>query len=200
MCARARTGVETPFAAPVVPEVKIMMNGASPPTVTASTVPSLAQQVVKAEVTVAAVSADAHDPPRRVGRNVFRRVELGALVAVDDHNLGRRSGQPHRDRRRRERGEQRYVHRAQPPDPQQRDDELLGLAHQHADTITRTDPDVRQRCRAPLGLHPKASIRHVMHGQVWFDDRERHPIGRMIVTQQPGDARIRRGITIPELR
>ncbi|MBB5081487.1 hypothetical protein HNR40_006982 [Nonomuraea endophytica] len=126
----------------------------------------------------------ADDLPRGVRGKVGGRVEFGALVGVGDHHLGGVAGDPDRDRRRCERGEQGHVDRAQPPDGQQGDDQFGGLAHQRGDPVSPAHAQLRQGAgQAGRGLAQFAE-RQIPAGQVRLDDGERHGVGRVPVTQQ----------------
>jgi hypothetical protein len=141
------------------------------------------RHVGEGEIAFATASSMGDDPPRRVRRDVLGGIELGALVVVDDHNLGRGPREAHRDRRRCERGEERHVHCTEPPDSQQRDDQSFRLAHQDADAITLGDAHACETGGEPFGLRPQLAERQIVSREIGRRDRERDVVGGMVIAE-----------------
>ena len=70
------------------------------------------------------------------------RAELGALPGVADRDARVARVQPHRDRGRRKRREERYVNGAAPPDREQRDRQIRGLRHQRGHPVAGAHADM----------------------------------------------------------
>jgi len=130
------------------------------------------------------VGADDHHLPRRIGGDVLARVELGTLVGVGDDHLRSACQRPLRDGGGSERREQRHLHRAQAPDPEQNTGQGDAFAHQGGHPVSRTDAQPRQRRGDPLRGLPQLPVCQVHTGQILLDDRERHRVGGMAVAQQ----------------
>ena len=116
----------------------------------------------------------------------IRLFDLGPLILVGYDDFRRAGGEPQLDGRPGECGEQRDVDRAQAPDRQQGDDQILGLAHQGGDRISRLDTECGQCRRALLGPAPQLCVGQVRRRQVRIDDRERDRVRIVPVAEQFG--------------
>lgn len=133
------------------------------------------------------------DAARRVVRQVGAWVEFVALVGVDDHNVRTRAFQPQGDGLRRERGEQRDVDRAEPPDREDEGDQVGALAHQGRHPVAGTDAKPLQRSRIAVRVRRKLTEgqRGRLAGAV--DDGERDAVRGVPVAQQPRHVEDRSG-------
>lgn len=143
--------------------------------------------------------AGGHDDPRRVGGQVVARVEFRPLTRVDDDHAGPVADDPLSDRGRRERGEQRHVDRAEPPDREQCGDQFGGLAHERRDPVAGPHAVRGQRGGEPGGSGLEPAVREVAAAEVGLDERERDGVGRMPSAQQLGRVRVRRGVGLQQV-
>ncbi len=138
------------------------------------------------------------DLPRHVGGKIGARGELARLVVVGHDHLGAAGVEPEGDRRRREGGEQRHVHRAATPDAENRDHQIRGLAHERGDVVAGFDTEIRQRRGEARRAFPKLTVGEVGGTQIGVDDGERHRIGGVVVAQQSGCAGVCRVVPLEQ--
>jgi len=121
--------------------------------------------------------------------------QLVALAGVDDDDASAAALEPHLDGRRREGGEQRYVHGADSPQAQENRHQVGALSHQRRHPVPGPDT---QRGESGGGLFRPAlqpPVRKVPGLKVGIDDRERHTFARVPVAEQlcgddtPGELR-----------
>ncbi len=142
--------------------------------------------------------ANGNDAPRCIGGHIGRRVELAALIGVDEHQLGVTALQAHRDCLRRECGEQGHVHGAASPYRQQSHHEFGGLAHQRGHRVTGPDVELGQRRGQACRSFPQVAIGQVMSCQVRLNDGETHLVGGVVIAQQSRGTRIRSAEPVDE--
>ena len=115
---------------------------------------------------------------RHEGHVLVERAGVGPrLDPVDGHQRGRRRRRQHvGDLVGREPGVERDVHRAGPPDAEQRGDQVGAVGQHDADRLSRPDAGGRQLGGCRLGLRPQVGPRVVDAAGV---DRQRRGIGRL---------------------
>ena len=138
------------------------------------TVPRVpARHRVPGDVALPGPVAHGHDPPRRIRGHVGPGVELDPLPAVA-HDHRRATGlQPHHDPLRGERGEQRHVHRSQPPHRQQHDRQLQPLWQQRRHPTARPHPQRRQPGGERLRPAAQLAVGHIDRARI-SDNGDRH--------------------------
>jgi len=112
---------------------------------------------------------------------------------ADDHARAA-ARQPGVDRGWRERGEQRYVHRAQPPDAEQGDQVLPALAHQRGDPVPGADAEPGEAGGERVRLGAQLAVGYVDTGQVRVDNGERDRVGVVAVAEDVGGTGVRRAV------
>jgi len=128
----------------------------------------------------------------RMGKVALDRIKAGADDWVPGlHSLG--------DRRCGEGGEQGHMHRAAPPDAQQRDHQLGRFAHQYRDRITGFDTEPGQRRGEAGRLLAQITVGEVARRQIRLHDSERDGIGWVPVTQQVRSISVSRLVTVEQL-